>query len=62
VSEFPHLDEVPVLRTPRSPEGQQETSSALRPTRLAEPFDGTCRIRRAPGSGTLVSWTVPLVG
>ncbi|HLL65007.1 MAG TPA: hypothetical protein VK453_04570 [Micromonosporaceae bacterium] len=30
--------------------------------RLAEPFDGTCRIRRAPGSGTLVSWTVPLVG
>ncbi|WP_309890469.1 methylmalonyl-CoA mutase family protein [Archangium sp.] len=39
VSEFPHLDEVPVLRTPRSPEGQQETSAALRPTRLSEPFE-----------------------
>ncbi|HZH76726.1 MAG TPA: methylmalonyl-CoA mutase family protein [Archangium sp.] len=38
VSEFPHLDEVPVLRTPRPAEGQ-ETSSALRPTRLAEPFE-----------------------
>jgi len=38
VSEFPHLDEVPVLRTPR-PAGGQETSSALRPTRLAEPFE-----------------------
>ncbi len=38
VSEFPHLDEVPVLRTPRPAEGQA-TSSPLRPTRLSESFE-----------------------
>jgi methylmalonyl-CoA mutase len=38
VSEFPHLDEVPVRRAPRPAEGQ-ETSSVLRPTRLAESFE-----------------------
>jgi methylmalonyl-CoA mutase len=38
VSEFPHLDEVPVLRAPR-PAGAQQTSSPLRPTRLAESFE-----------------------
>ncbi len=42
-------------------EPTQARSGMVNMRRRAEALGGTCDIGRAPGSGTLVSWTVPLV-
>ncbi|HYN95616.1 MAG TPA: ATP-binding protein, partial [Pilimelia sp.] len=42
-------------------EPTQARSGMVNMCRRAEALGGTCEIGRAPGSGTLVSWSVPLV-